>query len=154
MVQEGMLHTLQETGDVEGLSPSTSKMVTLQHTWHQPRVPTKSSPSTVCWHWATHAGVWLEADDHCSWVLLAFTFMFATTIRGGACFEVGWAAHICGGCTGRHFGWFASSGWFSLCLASVRIRVHVCWPSIDRCWVLMALSGVLRPFCLVWCSLT
>ena len=39
-----------------------------------------------------------------------------------------------------------SSGWFSPFLASVRMRVRVCWPSIDRCWVLTALGGVPRPF--------
>ena len=95
MVQEGMPYTLQETGDIGGLSPSTSRMVTLR------QVPTKSSPSAVCWRWTAHIGVWLEVDEHRSRVLLAFTFVSVTIIRGGARFEVGWATHICGGCPGR-----------------------------------------------------
>ena len=43
-----MLCTLQETGDVEGLSPSTLRTVTLWQTWHW--VPTKSLASAVGSH--------------------------------------------------------------------------------------------------------
>ena len=164
------------------------------------RVPTKTLPSAVCMRWAAHAGVGLEVDDHRSWVLLAFTFVSATTS-----FEMGWAAHIRGGHAANVFvdwssAWFSpflasvrirfgvrshprscllavdghvgvhvrvrdddkgrgtlrdgvgcphprgscwptfsligSLAWFSRFLASVRIRVRVCWPLMDRCWVL------------------
>ena len=55
-------------------------------------------------HRAAHAGVWLEVGEHHALVPLVFMSMSMTTIRGGAHFKVGWAAHIRGGCTGRHFG--------------------------------------------------
>ena len=45
------------------------------------------------------------------------------TMRGGARFEVGWAARTRGGCPGCRFG---VQGWFS---ASVSVRVRVCWAS-------------------------
>ena len=34
------------------------------------------------------------------------------------------------------FSLIGSSAWFSRFLVSVRIRVRVCWPLMDRCWVL------------------
>jgi len=47
-------------------------------------------------------------------------------------FEVGWAAHIRGGCPGRGFGRFGVRGGFCSFFASVCVRVRVCWPSTDR----------------------
>jgi len=47
------------------------------------------------------------------------------TTRGGARFEVGWAAHIHGGCPGRIFGQFGVQGGFCGFLVSVCIHVHV-----------------------------
>jgi len=47
------------------------------------------------------------------------------TTRGGARFEVGWAAHIHGGCPGRSFGRFGVRGGFCGFLASVCVCVCV-----------------------------
>ena len=47
------------------------------------------------------------------------------TTRGGARFEVGWAAHIHGGCPGRNFHRFGVQGGFCSFLVLVRICVRV-----------------------------
>ena len=50
------------------------------------------------------------------------------------------------------------SGWFGLFLqflASVRVRICICWVSMDGWWVLMALGGVSRLFSFLdlgWCE--
>ena len=50
---------------------------------------------------------------------------------------------------------FSCSESFSRFLASVRIHVHVCWPSTERWWVPTAFGGVSGPFSFLdvrWCE--
>ena len=76
------------------------------------------------------------------------------TTKGGARFEVGWAPHIRG--PGRCFGRFRG-GWGCICdfLASICVRICICWLSTDRWWVLTVLGGVSRLFSFLdlgWCE--
>ncbi len=90
-------------------------------------------------------GVW-----RCAYAVFAILVALADrphpSTRGGARFE-GWAARVC---PGRRFGVRRSFSRFS---TSVRVRIHVCWPSTwprDRWWGLTAFGGASTPFSRSW----